>query len=54
MRDICLKYKDFTTKNDFRISVGTWNVNGGKQIVVEVCSRFLTPNDTIKKCQVDK
>eukprot|EP00111_Clytia_hemisphaerica_P009128 TCONS_00026809-protein len=30
MRDICLKYKSFTTTNEFRVSVGTWNVNGGK------------------------
>ena len=30
MRDICLKYKHFTTTNEFRVSVGTWNVNGGE------------------------
>ena len=30
LRDICFQNKKFTTISDVRVSVGTWNVNGGK------------------------
>lgn len=30
LHDLCLQYEKFTTTKEIRISVGTWNVNGGK------------------------
>ncbi|XP_062512889.1 synaptojanin-1-like isoform X2 [Corticium candelabrum] len=30
VQELCARYKDYTTTSSLRVSVGTWNVNGGR------------------------